>query len=120
MDEQGTALTPLSDELSADVAAFSDASQFKGKLAKSALRYATAEQSAMLLVGIGERHKLNGNALQKIAKVIYSQLADLTKHATLWLGGILEAEQFGQLTLALMNQDYRFEKAKAKPQINQH
>lgn len=114
MDEQGVALAPLSDELSADVAAFSDASQFKGKLAKSALRYATAEQSAMLLVGIGERHKLNGNALQKIAKVIYSQLADLTKHATLWLGDILEAEQFGQLTLALMNQDYRFEKYKSK------
>lgn len=112
LDDQGVALAPLSDGLAGAVQQLSEASKFLGKLGKTALRHAEGAQAALLLVGIGERAKLHGNALQKIAKAIYSQLEALTKTAVVWLGDSLEAEQFGQLALALMNQSYRFDKYK--------
>lgn len=119
VDENQQAITALVPTLANEVNALITSSQFSGKLAKSALRYATADSDALLLIGVGERDstksiQLSGNDLQKIAKTLYSELADLCKTAMIWLGDSLDEIQFGQFALALMNQSYRFDKYKSK------
>ncbi|WP_315044178.1 leucyl aminopeptidase [Faucicola mancuniensis] len=90
------------------------ASNFGGKICETAISFGTDESPSLLIVGVGKADKLNGTALQKIAKTIYTTLSKNHKSATIYLDNSLDSVQFGQLALALLNASYTFDKYKSK------
>ena len=114
IDEDQQAFGQLPSELQTQVSQLIDASHFQGKLASTAISYASANTTGLLLVGAGRQDKLNGDSLQKIAKAVYSSLSSLTKSAIITLGDSLDEVSFGQLALALLNQSYVFDTYKSK------
>lgn len=85
-------------------------SQFSGKTNETVMDY----QNGILLVGVGNIEKLSGTTIQKIAKTIYQQLSKWCKSATVYLAESLDNVAFGQLSLAILNSSYVFDRYKSK------
>lgn len=97
---------------------------FKGKQGETLSDYALdtdakANPIQLLLVGVGQRSKLNAHALQKIAKAIYDNLHRRVTTCTVVLGDAFDdiqgntSESFTQFALGLLNASYRFDKYKS-------
>lgn len=87
-------------------------SHFSGKVAETVADF----HHGLLLVGIGNADTITGTGLQKVAKAIYQPLKNWCKTATIYLDSQLTDNQFGQLSLALLNQSYTFDGYKSKQQ----
>ena len=114
VDDDNQALGQLSSELQTAVSHLIDVSHFKGKLASTAIRYASDNDTGLLIVGVGDKDKITGASLQKIAQAIYASLSAITESAVITLGDRLDEVSFGQLVLALLNQSYVFDLYKSQ------
>lgn len=105
INEYQQPLADLPDTLANRVQTLLNNTAFDGKLAST---IASFEPAPLVLVGVGKRDKLGGNAVQKLAKTVYSSLSKYTTHARVWLGDGLDSIMFGQFALALANAAYQF------------
>lgn len=109
VNEDNQVLSQLSTHQQTAVNHLIGVSHFNGKLAHTAISYASDDHAGLLLVGVGSQEELNGANLQKIAKAIYAGLSSITESAVIMLGDSLDEVSFGQLALALLNQSYVFD-----------
>lgn len=114
VNEDNQVLSQLSTKLQTAVKQLMEVSHFNGKLANTAISYATGDNAGLLVIGVGSQEKLNGANLQKITKAIYAGLSSITESAVIMLGDSLDEVSFGQLTLALLNQSYVFDYYKSQ------
>lgn len=99
-----------------------DVSHFTGKACETVADYAlagdkkTTKQNPVqvLLVGIGNKDKLNHDTLQKIASTIYKSTQNRVDSITIALGDALYDDAFGQFALNLLAATYRFDKYKSE------
>lgn len=115
IDDNHQPLADLPKTLATRVQTLIDNTAFDGKLASS---IASFEPTSLVLVGVGKRDKLSGNAMQKLAKTVYSSVSKYTTHVRVWLGDGLDSVAFGQFVLALANAAYQFTDYLSKPASN--
>lgn len=114
LGENNQSLAKLTDSLQQQVTDLTDQSQFAGKVGKTALRYANATDAGLLLLGAGDAKNVVGNSVQKMAKAVYEAVSDLYKTVTIQLPDDFDSVAFGQFSLALLNESYRFDRYKSK------
>ncbi len=96
-------------------------SNFSGKANEVVIHHALNDNEvSLLLVGIGNKNKLNATLLQKLAKTVYSNLSSHSKNAYVVLGDSIDEVQFGQFCLALLNSSYSFQNYKSQKADNPH
>lgn len=92
---------------------------FTGKANETVMHHSLNDnENNFLLIGIGDKHKLNGTLLQKLGKTIYTALSKQSKNAYILLGDILDDVQFGQFCLALLNNSYCYQTYKSQQADN--
>lgn len=115
IDDRNQPLADLPQPLATRVQTLIDHTAFDGKLANSITSF---EPTPLVLVGVGKRDKLHGNAIQKLAKTVHGSLSKYVAQARIWLGDGFDDIAFGQFALALANAAYQFtdylSKAKSK------